>query len=47
MFNEAKEFSQDSTANKWLSRPSNPVLSLNYYYTPNEGFRVESLAVII
>lgn len=47
MFNEAKEFSQDSTANKWLSRPSNPVLSLNYYYTPNKGSRVESLAVII
>lgn len=30
-----------------LSRHSNPVLTLNYYDTPNERFRVESVAVII
>lgn len=47
MFNEANEFSQDSPANKQLSRRSNPVLILNYYYTPNESFRVASVAVII
>ena len=30
-----------------MSRHSDPVLILNYYYTPNESFRVESVAVII
>lgn len=47
MLNEAKEFSQDSTANKWLNGLSNPVLTLNYDFTPNESFRVESVVVII
>ena len=40
-------FPKISTANKWLSRHSDPVLILNYYYAPNESFRVESVAVII
>jgi len=30
-----------------LSRHSDPVLTLNYYYTPNESFGVESIVVII
>lgn len=47
MLNEAKEFSQDSTANKRLNGLSNPVLTLNYNYTPNETFRVGSIVVII
>lgn len=47
MFDDAKEFSQDSTGNTLLSRPSNLVLTLSYYHTPNERIRVKSVAVII
>ena len=42
-----ENFPKISTANKWLSRHSDPVLILHYYYGPNESFRVESVAVII
>lgn len=42
-----ENFPRISTANKQLSRHSDPVLILNYYYTPNESFRVEGVAVII
>lgn len=30
-----------------VSRHSNPVLILNYYDTPNESFRVESIVMMI
>lgn len=47
MFNEARQFCPESTANKQRNGLSNPVLMLNYDYITNERFRVESIIMII
>lgn len=42
MFNEAKDFPKVA-----LSSHSNPVLTLNHYYVPNESFRLENIVVTV